>query len=447
MKSIKTTVSLTDGILSICRKKHTNTSYLSYEAEVKWTQQAKAPTVDSCQNHIRTPSALKDKISSKYCTLVNLSTGLFADVVIDDTKNTENDEIAMTRVTAETIQADTHSRLIICNQNSFYFNSVKLQTLHNIKDDAVVMPVNSLTEEFKKNFSLFEIINPLTNDSIFVRSKHIVFDPSLKNNEIRINKKHRNMLSDNIPARLNSDQWKKLMQDGQIDPDAKEHLEKSYKPDGKGYIINQAIDNIDYPARSALHDFIKKKFGEEIIVRPVLESFHYEKKKSILRRLGDFFVGNSTLSLNCRRPHECDENSSIVRMSENNMQFLGIEPMDKVIIRYKENEVSCNVLPFKNDKFYKTNVPSIIELSIGIPAHIRNELKIDDIQSSVKVDRDTGFIFKKSFNEQLVPIILAILSLKFFEDLPWWGSLLIISALVPVVMYITLSSKRNMRGK
>lgn len=447
MKNAKTTVTLTDGILSISRKKHANTSYLSLGAEVKWIKQAKVPPVDSCQSHIRIPASLRNEIPSKYCTLVNLSNGLFTDVIIEDSVSTENGEIAMTRFTSELLGADETSDLVICRQNYLHFDSVKIQTLENIKDDVVVVPEGEHIEELKKDFRLFEIINPLTNDSIFVRPGHIICDPALKSNEIRINKKQRNMLSDNIPARLTADQWESLLSCEEADSKIREALLQSYLPDGEGYIISQSIDELGYGIRQFLQKFIKKSFGEELIMRPVIETFHYEKKKSLLRKLGDFFVGNSTLSLNCRRPHECDENSSIVRMSENNMQFLGIEPMDKVIIRYKENEVSCNVLPFKDDKFGKTNIPSIIELSVGIPAHIRKALKIDDIQSSVKIDRDTGFIFKKSFNEQLVPIILAILSLKFFEDLPWWGSLLIISALIPVVMYITLSSKRNMRGK
>lgn len=129
------------------------------------------------------------------------------------------------------------------------------------------------------------------------------------------------------------------------------------------------------------------------------------------------------------------------------MLLLGIEPMDKVVIRFKETELSCHALPFCEDKFERTNIPSIIELSIGIPAHIRNKLKITDIQSSVKVDRDTTFLFKKSFNDQLVPILLTLLSLKFFEELSWYVSMILVVILVPIVMYLTLSSKRNMRGK
>ena len=129
------------------------------------------------------------------------------------------------------------------------------------------------------------------------------------------------------------------------------------------------------------------------------------------------------------------------------MRFLGIGPMDKVVIQYKEKTVSCHVLPFCDEKFAYTNTPSVIELSIGIPAHVRRKLGVTDIQSSVKVNRDTAFIFKSSFNEQLVPLILTLLSLRFFEDIAWYFSVLLVLVLVPIVMYITLSSKRNMCGR
>ena len=447
MKSVETKITLNNNIPTISRKKHINTTGLSFVARAKGDFKVKLSPVDSCQACIRLPEKIKSKLNDKYCVLVNSSNGLFIDVTVDDRPTNDPQKIEMTSFVTRTIKADEQSELIICKQNCCEFDSVKMQTLNNIKDDVMVLPCGTFIEEIINEFYLFEIINPLTNDSIYIRSKHIEFEPMLKNNEIRLNKKQRNMLSDNIPTRLNGKQWDKLMESCQVDDSFKQTLSVFYAKDFSGYTISKPIDELDYNTKRSLQKYIKDSFGEKLIVRPVLESFRYEKKKYLYRRFCDFFVGKSTLSLNCRRPHECDENSDIVRISESNMLFLGIEPMDRVVIRFKEKEIACHVLPFCDDKFERTNIPSIIELSIGIPAHIRNELKISDIQSSVKVDRDTNFIFKKSFNEQLVPIILTLLSLKFFEDLPWYFSLALVVILVPIVMYVTLSSKRNMRGR
>lgn len=446
MKNATTTITCKNDILTISRKRYENHSYLSFGAKVAWDAGTKLLPVDSCQVFIRIPARLRASFPDKYCTLVNLSNGLFIDAIIDDATSMHAEAIEATSYIARALELEADSELVLAKQSHCRFDAIKMQMLSNIKEDVMVLPCGIFIEKILKDFCLFEVINPLTNDSIYIRSQHITFDPALKSNEIRLNKKQRNMLSDNIPTRLTGNQWEELMQCAMAD-DLKDAIANTYNKDVSGYTIAKSVDELDFHVKHSLQKYIKNKLGEKLIVRPVIESFRYEKKKKLHRRLCDFFVGKSTLSLNCRRPHECDENSDIVRMSEENMLLLGIEPMDKVVIRFKETELSCHALPFCEDKFERTNIPSIIELSIGIPAHIRNKLKITDIQSSVKVDRDTTFLFKKSFNDQLVPILLTLLSLKFFEELSWYVSTILVVILVPIVMYLTLSSKRNMRGK
>lgn len=432
-----------NGKVFITSNRRTNGDYLTSCERVTCAPQKMTP-IDSCLNYIRVSRGIMDKLQSKYCSLVNLKDGTFIDAAVDGTPlESEGNVISITGYAQKIIKETEGTELILCKQKYSVFSSVKSQKLENVKSDALVIPAGSEIEPFLKDFRLFEIINPLTNDSIFVRSKHIIIDSTLESDEIRINKKQREMLSDNIPVRLSEAEWNDLIADNS----AEGLLEGLYSPDGSSYIINSSLDAIPYGVKTSLRAMVKKKFGEKLIVRPVIESFAYEKKRSITKRLCDFFVGKSTLSLNCRRPHECDENTNIVRMTEDNMLLLGIEAMDKVILQYKEKTFSCHVLPFDSEKYGCTNVPGIMEFSVGIPAYVRNKLGIVDIQSSVKVDRDTTFIFKKSFNEQLVPIILTILSLNFFENIRWYTALLLIAAILPVITYITLSSKRNIRGK
>ena len=147
-----------------------------------------------------------------------------------------------------------------------------------------------------------------------------------------------------------------------------------------------------------------------------------------------------------RRPYDSDEGSDIVRMSLSNMNLLGVNEMDKVIIKYKGNSVKCRVLELKDENaFYETNVKTNINYAIGIPAHIRKKLGLCNIKSAVKVDRDTGFIFKKSINEQIVPIILTLFSINIFQDPSVLLKTLLSVLAVPIVVYLNLSSKRNMR--
>jgi hypothetical protein len=85
-------------------------------------------------------------------------------------------------------------------------------------------------------------------------------------------------------------------------------------------------------------------------------------------------------------------------------------------------------------------------LVVGIPAHIRRRLGIMDLSSSLKIDRDTSFIFVKSINEQIVPILLTLFSTNLFTDSSVIVSALLSLVAVPVVLYFNLSSKRNMRA-
>jgi hypothetical protein len=128
------------------------------------------------------------------------------------------------------------------------------------------------------------------------------------------------------------------------------------------------------------------------------------------------------------------------------MNLLGIDEMDKVILQYKNKRVSCRVLELEDmDAFGETNLPISPDLVIGIPAHIRKKLYIMDLSSSIKIDRDTGFIFKKSINEQIVPILLTLFSANLFTDSSIIYSALLSLVAIPIVLYFNLSSKRNMR--
>ena len=149
----------------------------------------------------------------------------------------------------------------------------------------------------------------------------------------------------------------------------------------------------------------------------------------------------------CRRPYDPDEGSDIVRMTASNMSLLGIDPMDRVFLRYRKKSVSCRVLELDDkDAFLTTNIPVSPELVIGVPAHLRKKLGVTDLSSSIKVDRDTGFIFRRSFNEQIVPILLTLFTTQLFADKSIIISALLSIVAIPVVLYFNLSSKRNMRS-
>lgn len=205
-------------------------------------------------------------------------------------------------------------------------------------------------------------------------------------------------------------------------------------------------DDLPYEVTRALNKLVGKYLPTNLTIRPVLQSFN-NKPHRFWSRLADFFVGKSTMPLVCRRPYDTDEGSDVVRMSKSNMKLLGIDNMDRVILRHKNKSLSVAVLEIDdNDMFYKENLPININNAIGIPVHLRKQLGITRLNAVVKVDRDTGFIFRKSINEQIVPILLTLFSVNVFRDENIWKSILLSLLAVPIVVYFNLSGKRNQRG-
>lgn len=478
----------------IRRKRKCESSYLNFCCGVSfdYSEKVLAP-VNSMTGYIQVSSDIYEKLKSNYGTLVNLNTGSFAQVYISNkTIQDRAGFIRYTRYIKKELGITRDSELALCKGNYTEFSDVSIQLMENIKSDIVSIPEGMLPEAYLRSFSLFEVINVLTNDRILVKSKNIVADNTSAEEDqkciqptIKLNMKHRKLLGDNVPARLSFAQWEKLVSDEGVkksEADAqnaearvketddeskkaaeiarkvadnarktleavKEAFEKEYIKESFGYTVKESMDDMPYATKVTIQNAVKRNLGVKIILRPVIESFCYKERKSVVTLLSDFYIGKSTLTLNCRRPHECDENADVVRMTEDNMRFLGIEPMDKVVLRFKNRKKDCHVLPYDASKYTNTNVPGVIELAVGIPAYIRDELGITDIQSSVKVERDTKFIFRKCFNEQLVPIMLALFSINVFDGLKKWVSTLIILGSIPVIMYISLTPKRNMREK
>ena len=237
MKKIKTTVTAVNDTATIARRNHKNSTYLSLGKNVVVRSRSVRP-IDSCNAYICVSKTLRATLDDKYCTLVNPVNGAFVDVIVHEVEGLEENGVDITKFVSGALEAVDSTQLIICKQNYHKYNAVKLQTFANIKDDIVVLPKDAYAENMAKEFCLFEVINPLTNDSIYVRSKHIEFDNTLKPNEIRLNKKQRNMLSDNIPTRLSTTQFEELLKCEKVNS---EILSGAYNQDSNGYTLAKAV--------------------------------------------------------------------------------------------------------------------------------------------------------------------------------------------------------------
>lgn len=361
------------------------------------------------------------------------------------------------------------SALYLCKHRSIDIEKVTIQRIDDIKEDTVTLSAEIYDDYIKNsNYSLYQFIEVYSGRSFVLKASHIkrATDGDESNGQtdrtisrtVKMNRKQRQFLGLIVPPFLNEEQRHILTDHKRLLPAEIALIQRAYpEKDGKKvsggkkgtkrageYILNEA--EIDHEDRKIIEELVKTYLTDLKIV-PVIQSFCYKKPLRPLRALADFYVGKSTLSLACRRPYENDENSDIVRISRSNMRLLGIDEMDKVILKYKNNEVICRALEIDDvDHFTRNNKPLNADLSVGVPAHIRKKLGVPDLLSCVKIDRYTPFIFKKSVNEQILPVILTLFS---SEVLAWQNIALSICLpllAIPIVVYINLSSKRNMHA-
>ena len=376
--------------------------------------------------------------------LINFDTGKYLNVSIEPYENISDTEFVATSFLKDFLALEDSENVFLCEYKTVVFDQIYPQKIDHIREsDLVISEVdyNNLYFDIQRSpCKFFEIYNTFSHDSIIIEKTHIFVDKSLAPGTIRLSRKQRICLGLEIPQYLSNEQWEML-------EEKLDHSSEDYQ------IIRELYNSSDHilDKSATYHKKVraKKTISQYclgvISIIPVPESV-YAKRKKLLRLLCDFYVGKSTISLVCRRPYDIDEGLDIVRMTKSNMNLLGIDEMDKVILQYKNKKLSCRVLELEDhEAFSETNLPISHDIVVGVPAHIRKKLHVMDLSSSIKIDRDTTFIFRKSINEQIVPILLTLFSTNLFTDISIILAALLSIIAIPIVLYLNLSSKRNMR--
>lgn len=401
-----------------------------------------------------------DKFRGSKAYMVNPQSGKGINVKPVAKKGVAEGNVVASAYLKECLSLKPNEKVLLCAYNDIVFTEVKSQNIDNIREDRLVMPLSDY-ERFIKSANggcqLFELYNVHNQSSLIIKSSHIYGDKSLGAGTLKINKKQRTMLGLELPLRLSKSQWKKLTYTGDgVSGNKSESVggKKVCSPEDIEIIksVYPTADHVrerdvpfDVKRRAA--DIIESVCGVELRLIPVPEAYFRKKQRHFLKWLADKYVGKSTLSLLVQRPLENDEGQNVVRMTKSNMNLLGIDEMDKVILQHKNKRIRCRVLEFEDkEDFYRTNLPLSPGFAVGVPTHLRKLLGITDVNTIVKIDRDTGFIFRKSINNQILPVLLTLVSANLFIDKSVWISAALSVVAIPFVVYFNLSSKRNMRA-
>lgn len=440
MKNRKITLKKIEDKIQIIYKNRRNSNQLQIYKSVHFSSIIKSNTL----NVVGVARSVYYELKGYGLILFNSANGKFIDIVVTPV-DIEAGRIKATNYIKEYLDILDTSELIILKNITFGYSKIKIQKIDNIKEDYVVLSDKD-TEgndiKFDK-FSLFHIFNYYTGESIIVKRNHIIIDSNLEKGSVLLNKKQRTFLGVELPKCISNSYWNELI--SKISKESADELAfitQSYTPDD--HFLKK---DLTYDTKEKLKALINKYCVPKLNIVPIIDSFCLSTRKNIFKSIADFYVGKATISLLCRRPYESDEGADVIRMTLSSMNLLGIAEMDKVVLKYNNKSVKCRVLKLDDEKaFLESNVPTPLNYSIGVPAHIRKKLGLCNINTAIKVDRDTSFIFKKSINEQIVPILLTLFSINLFHDPSILKKALISLLSIPIVVYLNLSSKRNMRG-
>ena len=337
----------------------------------------------------------------------------------------------------------------------FSFSQIMPQRIGNIAlGHMVVSGVDLQRREIDgiKPKSLYRVYNDITQDSFLIKGRHILIDSSLAEGTIRLDARYRIFLGVDLPEYIPPAQW--IMMWTRATTDEQALFSRGYP--SEDHVLSSGVDQND---RVKLKQLIRKFITPRICVQetgggttsqPKSKSRIKDAICGVMHGIVDGFIGKSSIALMCRRPYKSDEGADVVRMSNASMKLLGIEEMDRVVLRYRDNELQCPVLPIDNEShFMRENRPNEINLSIGVPVHIRNRLGIQDVHSCIRVDRDTVFLLKKNMGAQTIPFLLTVSVGLFASGLLPFGVLFVIFVFLvaPLVIYFNLSQIRCMGGK
>ena len=337
----------------------------------------------------------------------------------------------------------------------FSFSAIKPQRIENISKGCLAISrfdANNKEFNYANEDDVFRVINSITENSFIINSANIKVDPQLNKGDIRVDARQRIFLGIDNPEFIPEKVWMSIINNlSQADKDI---LLRCYP--SHDHVLSVSIGQNDREAiRKIVKEYVKpriwlQKVSVNSASAPLTPIKLRNRIRSICTAIANRFIGRSSVMLMCRRPYKSDEGADIVRMAKASMSLLGIQEMDRVVLRYRSNSVSCPVLMIDDERcFVKENMPNEINLSIGVPAHIRNLLGIQDVKSCVHVERDTLFLLKKNLSSQIIPFLLTI-AVGFFAIgvMPLWVALIFfVGVIAPVIAYFNFSQIRSMRGR
>lgn len=446
MKKEATLISLKESSIVISYK-NKKQSFDSMNFDVTLLRDSSMP-LDGFNNRVFVSRDLYDKTGS-LCFLFNSENNQYTEVFCVSDDNLTSETIKASPRVFNNLGIDINSDMN-CSLVSIpkpIFNKAKTIQADKISNDVIYISEKDskdiLNVYLSAGFYLFELTNMVTGKQIIINRHHLQVNDKLNKGEIQMGRTSRLFLGLEIEDVISDFIWSTII-------DKIDHASSDYQKiikvydETKHFLISDSDFNDISEAKRVLSKYIEKI----ISLQPVLDSFKKKTGRNFGNTISDFYVGRSTTNLICSRPYDIDEGKDIVRIPKTVMSLLGISEMDRVRLYFKTKSYKANVLALDDESLYsKNNHSSRMDVSIGIPAHIRKHLGIENLECGVKIDRDTGFLFRKNMNEHIVPALVTLFTSNFITSFSPWKTAIMTIILTPFVVYFDLSPQRNQRLK
>lgn len=331
-----------------------------------------------------------------------------------------------------------NSNIWIFKYNELIFDKVYAQDINKIKDGIICIS-NQKYSKIDKSFKAYKLVHLFSGESIIIPTSKI-HPKDIDDNSIKLSYAQRKLLNLSLPKTIEQSQFNNIMNSQTLLLEEKELIKKIYDNE-------KVYDDGNYQENQKILKILSKVGNEKVVLIPEITSYNINNyfKKNIKNKIYDFFIGKSEINLKSGRPYMMDENKNIVRLSADNMKLLGIDETDQVIIHYKDKSIKAKVLEMGNlEQVKETNIvtkEADIDILVGIPAHLRKELGLDNINIALRIERDTNYLFMKNLHIQFMPLIALLFTLiQTISNL----TIVILTFIVflPFVIYIIFSEQR-----
>lgn len=271
----------------------------------------------------------------------------------------------------------------------------------------------------------------------------IEVDESLAPKTMRLSRYQRTLLNLSVPPCTLDEVMRRLVDEAGVDAETKQRIIACYE---------------------RAPQFVPESYEEQKTIRRDLRQCGYDAVQitasafdepahflsGVPKAISGFVVGNSSILLKSCRPYDNDEGRDVVRLPRSAMVHLGIDESDKVILRHGKAKTKARALPIDSlERIRETNTiarEADIDPIVGIPAFMRRDLGVCDLDEAVLVERDTGYLFAKNLNAQFMPVLLfflAVIQTGFLFGSVVLGYVLLVSIIgLPLIAFIVFSEQR-----